>query len=173
MKNSLSSESQILHKRALSLSKPLKPTKKDTSKIVCFNCESELYGIRIESVTDILALTKICWLPGLADYIAGVINKRGEIVSVVDFKAFLGLAPTERNKDCGLIIIKNKEMETSLLVDIVVGVIDVELEKMQPPPSVLSKEEAEFIQGEIKIDLGLLAILNIDNIFAVLKARNL
>lgn len=171
MKGEEVSESQILHQRAVSLSKPVRLVKENTAKFICFKAADELYGISIASVTDVLSLKNICWLPGLPDYIPGVFNRRGEIISVVDFKAFLGFSPTEKNKDCGLIVIKSKEMETALLTDKVVGVLDIEAEKMQPPPSVLNKEEAQFLQGQIETDKGLIIILNVENVLNSLGGK--
>lgn len=150
----------IMHERAISLSRVINKKQKKLSKYICFGANKEKYGLNIDFVDSVLTMQKVHWVPGLPNFVPGIFNKRGEIVSIIDFSTFIGLAGTKITQQSGLIVIKNEGMETALLVDDVIGVIDVCDKEIQPPPAVLTKEQVEYIEGEVETKKGLLVIVN-------------
>ena len=63
----------------------------DAAHLVCFRIGKETFGVDIFAVREIVKAQEITSVPGTADYVLGIINLRGKIVSVVDLSARLGL----------------------------------------------------------------------------------
>ena len=70
--------------------------KKDTSndevlQWVTFQLEEETYGINVMQVREVLRYTEIAPVPGAPDYVLGIINLRGNVVTVIDTRSRFGL----------------------------------------------------------------------------------
>ncbi len=60
---------------------------------VTFQLEEETYGINVMQVREVLRYTEIAPVPGAPDYVIGIINLRGNVVTVIDTRARFGLVP--------------------------------------------------------------------------------
>lgn len=120
---------------------------------------------------DLAYMKKIRWakditpVPGLPPYILGITNTRGEIISVVDLKALLGIQ-SETPSRASIMIAGMKGVDVGLLVDSVDELIDLPLKSIDPPMITFEKEYADFIDGEARLDDRLVVILNYERIMA-------
>lgn len=138
--------------------------KEQTRQIVVFRLSREWYGVEITTVTEVTRVGKITYLPSSPEYIAGIVNLRGKILSVTDLKTMIGLPheePTDRQR---IIAVEFGMLETGLLVDEVVESIEVPLSRIEPPLVTLRAEEADYIQGQCKMDDKLIALLSVEKI---------
>ena len=62
---------------------------------VTYRLGEETYGINVMQVQEVLRYTEIAPVPGAPDYVLGIINLRGNVVTVIDTRARFGLPPTE------------------------------------------------------------------------------
>ena len=121
-------------------------------KVVRFSLSEEEYAIDarfIHSIKDIEQdnLT-IFPVPGVPNYIVGVINLRGEIISVINLKVFFTL-PDENNKGITKIIIVDcEDIRVGFLVDSVHGIADFPVAEIQPALSTIEKIKADYLDGE-------------------------
>src|SRR5258707_7306302 len=100
-------------------------------EIIEFVVASEKYGVESSYVREVYPLKELTPLPGVPAFILGVINVRGQIVSVVDPKRFFGLPEkglTDLNK---VILMSDGRMEFGLLADAVLGLRDIPLIELQ------------------------------------------
>ena len=85
-------------------------------RLLTFRFGDEQYGIDVEIVTGIRPAEKITRVPGIPPFYRGVINVRGQILSVLDLRLFFNLAPSESKKS-ELIMIKLENLSLALLAD--------------------------------------------------------
>lgn len=116
-------------------------------EIVEFLLAYEKYAIELPYVREVYPLKELTLLPDTPAFLAGIINVRGQIVSVVDLKKFFNLPEkglTDLNK---VIIVGNTRMEFGLLVDAVTSVRRIPLLEMQPPLPTLTGLHQEYVRG--------------------------
>lgn len=126
-----------------------------------------LLAIPLASALEIGHKPEIRALPNLPDWILGVSNIRGEIVSIVDLNLYFKLKSYGPKRDRRFIIVHNQDMKVGIVVDRVMGIISLEqpdLESMDVPYH--EGEIAEYISGVISSDQKMLNILDIDKLLA-------
>ena len=135
-----------------------------------FYLESELFGINILQVQEILLKQNITLVPLAEDYILGLIGLRGQIVTAIDLKRRLGKATTRSVADPYQIVVQTAGLIASFQVDRVGDVIEVSAEKVAPPPESIETIEARFLEGVYPLETEILSILNVE---AVLETASL
>lgn len=116
-------------------------------EVIEFVLSYERYALDVSYVREVHPLKEITALPGTPAFIAGIVNVRGQIVSVVNLKRLFELPDkglTDLNK---VIILKNGPMEFGLLVDAMVGVHRLPLRDIQPPLPTFTGARAGYVQG--------------------------
>lgn len=136
----------------------------EMSKVVIFISGKNRYALYGRNIKEILPPTPISWIPGLPEYLPGLINVRGDIESVIDISHFLGEeeSPLERK------LIAMAEVDgfrSGIMIDEVLDVVDVPLSDIKPPLTTLSGVVRDLVIGEIEhggkavtfLDIGKLA----------------
>lgn len=144
--------------------------KEETLQLVVFRLSQEWYGIEITKLREAMKIDKITYLPSSPTYIAGIVNLRGNILSVTDLKRIFGLPQEELNDKTRIVAIESGMLETGLLVDEIAEAIEVPISKIEPALATLAPEVAEYIEGHCKVDEKLVALLNADKILETERA---
>jgi purine-binding chemotaxis protein CheW len=136
-------------------------------EIIMFRLAYETYGIETAFVREVYPLKDMTTLPGTPSFVLGIINVRGQIVSVIDLKKFFNLPEKGLGELNKVIIIYNERMEFGILADVVEGTQTLALEEiMAAPPSVIGIGK-KYLKGVTKEHIVLLdaeSILNDENI---------
>jgi purine-binding chemotaxis protein CheW len=138
--------------------------KEETLQLVIFRLAREWYGVEITKVKEVIKVGKVTYLPSSPEFIAGIVNLRGNILSVTDLKTIFSLPHEEPTEKTRIIAIECGVLETGLLVDEVVESIEVPVSKIEPALSTLSDEGGKYIEGQCKVDNKLIALINIEKI---------
>ncbi len=140
---------RIFKERANALARPFE--KKDQSEryleVVAFLLAHERYALEKAYIREVFPLKKLTPLPCTPAFVVGIINIRGEILSVVDLKKFFELPEkgiTDLNK---VVIIHADEMEFGILVDAIIGVTSIPFSKLQPSLPTLTGIREEYLRG--------------------------
>lgn len=120
-----------------------------------------LLGIDIHQVREINRNVQLTPVPHAPEAVRGVINLRGEVVTVVDLRSVLGLPPTEFNRSTRNVIVKLGNEQISLLVDRVADVISCVSDEIDPLPENLAGFDGNYFSGVFKLEQGLLIVLNV------------
>jgi len=126
----------ILRVRADALARPPENDAKSRPHIelVEFALAHETYGIQSSFVREVSAVNELTPLPCTPAFVLGIVNVRGEIVSVIDLKKLFDL-PGAGLTDLGRVIILHAEAMTfGILADQIIGVHDVALDEIRPAP---------------------------------------
>ena len=140
---------EILKARARALARAAKEKEAtgDYLEVIEFLLAYETYAIESSSVREVYPLKELTPLPCTPPFVLGVINVRGQIVSVIDIKRFFDLPEkglTDLNK---VIILQDQEMEFGILADVIQGVRTISVREIQPSLPTLTGIRAEYLRG--------------------------
>jgi len=131
---------------------------------VTFRLENEKYGINVMQVQEVLRITEIAPVPGAPSYVLGIINLRGNVVTVIDTRSRFGLASVETDDSSRVVIIESEEQVVGILVDSVAEVVDLQPSDIETAPNVGTEESAKFIQGVASHDGELLILVDLNKL---------
>jgi CheY-like chemotaxis protein/chemotaxis signal transduction protein len=140
-------------------------SKSSIRNLVTFSLGNEKYAFDMGFMKKIRWAEGITQVPGLPPHIPGIINLRGEIISVVDLKALLGIS-SETPSKATIMVTSMKGVDVGFLVDSVDEIVDLPLKSIDAPMITFEKEYSEFIDGEARLDESLVVILNYGKIMA-------
>lgn len=136
-----------------------------------FKLGEEEFAAHVGKVLNILEMTRITEVPKAPEYMKGVINLRGIVLPVIDTRIKFGMTPTEYTANTCIIVldiqVDNEIIQIGALVDAVQAVLEIDKNKVLPPPSIGSKYRSEFIEGVANIDEKFIMILNMDAVFSI------
>ncbi|MCX9437120.1 chemotaxis protein CheW [Vibrio cholerae] len=129
---------------------------------VTFQLEEETYGINVMQVREVLRYTEIAPVPGAPDYVLGIINLRGNVVTVIDTRSRFGLMQGEITDNTRIIVIESERQVIGILVDSVAEVVYLRSSEIDSTPSVGTDESSKFIQGVSNRDGKLLILMDLN-----------
>jgi len=131
---------------------------------VTFRLENELYGINVLQVQEVLRYSEIVPVPGAPDFVLGIINLRGNVVTVIDTRKCFGLAPHEPDEATRIVIIESGKQVAGLLVDSVAEVVNISSAEVESAPEVGSTEAAKYIQGIANHNKEILILVDVNKL---------
>ena len=137
-----------------------------STRFVTFTLDARLYGVRVESVQEVLRGLPRTRIPLAPPTMAGLINLRGQVLSAVDLREQLGLTTYDAESDQMLVVIRVAGESVALVVDSIGAVVDVEDDQFEPPPDTLNDSSRELLLGAYKLDSTLLLALDVDRAVA-------
>lgn len=118
---------------------------------------------RVEEINRHLELTPV---PHAPEVVRGVINLRGEVVTVIDLRTVLGLGETAISKSARNIVVNSKGEQIGLLVDRIADVVRARTNELERPPANVGGVEGRFFSSVYKMDSELLVVLDIETVLA-------
>lgn len=143
-----------------------------TREYVTFYVSEMLLGIPIEEVEEINRLVDMTQVPHAPEYARGVINLRGEVVTVVDLQSLLDLPPASIGASSRNVIVRWQGQRIGMLVERVADVVRVRPEDMEPPPSNVGGASGQWFLGVHKLESQLLMILEVDRLLERESGQN-
>ncbi|MBA3923165.1 MAG: purine-binding chemotaxis protein CheW [Nostocaceae cyanobacterium] len=139
-------------------------------QICTFFLNNIYFGIDIQQIQEVIRLPEMTRVPLAPPDICGLINLRGQIVTIIDLRRRLEMADKSSfvgDEQAFNIVIRHQDEVVSLLVDGVDDVIEVQKENFEPPPVTLKGRMRQMLSGAYKLDRGLLLVLDVEKILAV------
>lgn len=133
---------------------------------VTFRLGNETYGINVMQVQEVLRYTDIAPVPGAPIYVLGIINLRGNVVTVIDTCQRFGLPPIEVTDNTRIVIIEADSQVIGILVDSVAEVVYLRSSEIESAPNVGNDESAKFIQGVANRNGELLILVDLNKLLS-------
>ncbi len=156
---------KILRKRARLLAQEAEAIKEEDSycRVVEFMLANERYALELVCIQEVCPLKELTPLPCTPPFVLGIVNFRGQILSVIDLKKFFDIPGYELTNLNRIIILHSDEMEFGILADEVLGVRSILLSEIQPSMPTFTGIRAEYLKGVTK---DRVVILNGEKILA-------
>jgi len=134
---------------------------------VTFKIADQLFGIPVLKVQDILMPDHIAFIPMAPKEVAGSINLRGRIVTVIDVRVRLGLAKRSDGGQSMGVTVEHSNDLYSLLVDQVGEVLSLDEKSYERNPSTLDPVWREYATGVYRLDGILMVVLDVDRMLDI------
>ncbi|MCP3900505.1 MAG: chemotaxis protein CheW, partial [Desulfobacteraceae bacterium] len=133
-------------------------------ELATFFVGGALCGINILNIQEINKHFEITKVPQSSDYVIGILNLRGKIVTIIDLGKKLELSEIKPDKDSRNIIVNSNDEHIGLLVDAISDVVSSDETQIESPPSNLNGIKGKFFSGVLKTEDKLIGILDIDEV---------
>ena len=132
--------------------------------LVGFRVGRETFGVPIDLVHEIVRVPDITAVPDAPDYIEGVINLRGKIVSVIDLRKRFGEKQVQADRKNRVMVVEVEKKMVGLIVDSASEVLKVPPSEIEDPPNACETGEASYVTGVGKLNGRLIILVDLTKI---------
>ncbi len=140
----------------------------ETQEFVTATIAGQLFGIPVLTTQDVLSPQTLASIPLAQAEVAGALNLRGRIVTAIDLRVRLGMAPADKEKSMSIVVDHHGELY-SLLIDEVGEVLSVPLDAFERNPPTLDAGWREVATGIFRLDGQLMVVLEVDKLLEFAK----
>lgn len=133
-------------------------------EMATFYVGDSLCGMDILKVQEINKLLDMTEVPMAPDYVKGILNLRGQIVTVIDLGKKLGLSDNIMGPDTRNVIVNSKNEYIGLLVDKIGDVERTDEAGIEPPPANIGGIQGKYFEGVFKKENSLIGMLNVEEV---------
>lgn len=135
-------------------------------KYICFGLGQEEFGIPLLSVKEVLAIPEITPIPQTPPHFLGIINLRGNVISIMDLRAKFGIKATSA-EETTVIILDFGDYQLGVVVDRVDSVLSLDADQISNKPHIESSKSTDYISGVYRHEQKLILILDIAKALSV------
>ena len=135
-------------------------------QLVVFDLDSESYGVDIGAVREIIRMQEITRVPRTPEFVEGVINLRGKVIPVVDLRKRFGLNVGEESRDNRIVVVDIGGQDIGVVVDAVTEVLRIHASAIEPPSSVITNADSEYLLGIAKLDDKMIILLELESVLS-------
>lgn len=146
---------------------------KEVLQLVTFRLGNEEYSLDILKVQEIIRHMDLTRVPKAPDFVDGVINLRGRVIPVIDLRKRFGLASDVNTNETRIIVVDVDEAIVGFKVDAVSEVLRLPSDTVEPPPSIVTDIESDYIMGVGKMDGRLIILLDVSRILTKKETRQI
>ena len=132
--------------------------------IVGFQVGRETYGVPITSLHEIVRVPEITAVPDAPEFMEGVINLRGKIVSVIDLRKRFGIEQVKGTRRNRILVVEHLGRLSGLIVDSASEVLTIPSTEIEPPPTVLQEGGMSCVTGLGKYKGRLIMLLDMNKL---------
>src|SRR5579884_1674315 len=142
-------------------------------QLVGFRIGKETFGVPIDLVHEIVRVPEITSVPDAPEYVEGVINLRGKIISVIDLRKRFGEKTIERTRKNRILVAEIERKMVGLIVDAASEVLRISPNEIEDPPDVLDDAEVKYVTGVGKLNGRLVILVDLAKIMQKGELRRL
>lgn len=139
----------------------------ESAEFVTVTIAEQLFGIPVLVVQDILGPQKITKIPLAPPEVGGALNLRGRIVTAIDVRRRLGMAPREDSGESMSVVVEHGGELYSLIVDAVGEVLGMSMDTYEANPPTLDSTWREVSGGIYRLNGELMIVLEVDNLLSL------
>ncbi|MDW8799710.1 chemotaxis protein CheW [Clostridium sp. A1-XYC3] len=131
-------------------------------QVVIFKLNNEQFAVetvKVQSINDAMEITKV---PKAPAHIKGLINLRGNVISLLDINLLLDV-PKEEEKQSNIIILEMEDELVGITVDQVDEVLDVEEDIIE---KISDESKKAYIEGVINFKDRIVTLIDIDKLLS-------
>jgi purine-binding chemotaxis protein CheW len=140
--------------------------------IVGFRVGRETYGVPITSLHEIVRVPEFTAVPDAPDYLEGVINLRGKIVSVVDLRKRFGQPSTGLDRRSRILVVEHRGRLVGMIVDSASEVLKIPENEIEAAPAMMQEGGLDCVTGLGKYQGRLIILLDIGKVLATRELEN-
>ncbi|MBM9536086.1 chemotaxis protein CheW [Desulfobulbus alkaliphilus] len=142
-------------------------TSSQLTELATFQVGEAICGMEILQIQEINKVTQMTRVPQAPEDVLGILNLRGQIVTVIDLARRLGLVAMEPPSQARVIIVNTSGGKVGILVHRIRDVVAVDLLQKEAAPANMRGIQGRYFTGVCKQDNNLIGLLDIDRILAI------
>jgi purine-binding chemotaxis protein CheW len=131
---------------------------------VAFNVGEATYVLPASAVVQMESFSGVTRVPGVPDYVAGLVQIRGALLPVVDLRARFDLPAVEPTLDTRLVVVERNQRRVALLVDRARDILKIDSASFEPPPPVVAAQAAGFVRSVARVGDRLVLLIDCDRV---------
>lgn len=139
----------------------------DSSQLCGFKIMEGEYAIPVLEVQEVVKPQRVTPVPLGPEYVDGLINLRGQIVTAINLRVLFGLPRLEEEKSYMNIIVRWGESLYALVVDEIMDVMDINNSTFEDTPDTIDENLKKYIRGVFKLESNLLTLLSLEKILDI------
>lgn len=154
---------------------PNTPNAQQVTRYIEFSLAGELYGFELLKVREVIPLPPTTRLPNAPAYYRGIMNLRGQIVSIIELSDKLGIPKAAKTSGArvDVIILDVQGLQVGIVVDSVNRILSVKGEDVSEVPQMASRMNAKYIEGVYRGKERLTMLLDIDGALGIDEIKQL
>ena len=145
----------------------------EADQYLVFTAQSQEFSFQAMRVQEISQVLPVSHVPNAPPYIEGIMNLRGRIASVINFRKKFGFEPKEHDEDTRVIVVELDNYPIGIIVDSVEEVVKIPDSSVQDlPESTSTAESKEYITGIGLLDKRLIILLDLDKVLTGVALTN-
>ncbi|HEV2117135.1 MAG TPA: chemotaxis protein CheW [Terriglobales bacterium] len=141
-------------------------------QIVGFRVGHETYGVPITTVHEIVRVPEITAVPDAPDYLEGVINLRGKIVSIIDLRKRFGEAAAQPSNKSRILVAEVNGKLLGLVVDAASEVLRIARSQIEAPPALVQEGRLNCVTGVGKLQGRLIILIDLARLLPSAEGQN-
>ncbi|PYX34961.1 MAG: chemotaxis protein CheW [Acidobacteria bacterium] len=142
------------------------------TQVVGFQVGRETYGVPIASLHEIVRVPEITAVPDAPEYMEGVINLRGKIVSVLDLRKRFGKTAGPFHRRSRILVVEHKGRLAGMIVDAASEVLKIPESEIEPAPGMMLEGGLDCVTGLGKYKGRLIILLDVGRVLEFKKSAN-
>ncbi|OUR96457.1 hypothetical protein A9Q84_08890 [Halobacteriovorax marinus] len=138
-----------------------------------FSLGEEDYAIPLLSVREVISVPETTPIPKAPSHFLGIMNLRGQVISVVDMRTKLKIKALENNSEESVIIVDIDGMNLGIVVDSINKVLAFSLNEINDVPEIETQVNAEYIYGVYRKEDSLTVLLNVAKVLDIADVNTL
>ena len=136
----------------------------DEEQIVSFRLGKSTFAVSVNQVREIGKVQDITKIPKMPDYIEGVMNLRGRIISLIDVKHFFGQQKTKLNGDSMIAVAEIGKTTIGFIFDTTDGVFYIDNNEIKPPLETIDPRMMRYTRGQLELNGRLCSLIGLKEI---------
>ncbi len=120
----------------------------------------QLFGMELDQCREVVQDRTITGVPYSREFVAGIVNLRGDVVTVLDLARILGYQGENGHSNYVIIRLKSESKNVAIKADRIFDILEIEKNRLEPPPAHLNELETKYVLGVGMTDRGLVVLLN-------------
>ena len=135
-------------------------------RYLTFQIGTDSFGIQIRYVTEIVSMQPLMVMPEMPEYIKGIINLRGKIISVMDMRLRFGMPWREYDDRTCIIVAEMNGVSVGLVIDAVSEVITINDDQIEKKPAMSAKTGREYIRNIGRKDNQVILLIDCEDLLS-------
>lgn len=132
----------------------------ETRRYLMFSLKDEKYAVPLLSVKEVIAMPEVTSIPHSPAYLLGIMNLRGQVITVLDLRLKFGMKPDTNNTESAVIICDLEGISLGVVVCSIESVLSLSSKQIQKRPEMLGQAKSDYITGVAKQDENLILLLD-------------
>lgn len=139
---------RVLRERARAAARELRTESEEMAvEHVAFTLSREHYAIDAGQAKEVFPLRDLMPVPCTPEFMAGIINLRGEMCTVIDLRKFFGLPQQGLTNAVSAVIVRDGDRTLGILADVVTGMLNIKPSELQPAPEMFRGAQRRYLRG--------------------------